>query len=91
MSKQVWTIDKLTAYYTALADVSGAHMQRIVDWAVANDRFIESEAEAPLFSIAGKKSDRLFAGLVRRSVLVSGNRFEPQRGVKDLGVDHRIQ
>ena len=55
MSKQAWTIDKLTAYYTALADVSGAHMQRIVDWAVANDRFIESEAEAPLFSIAGKK------------------------------------
>ncbi len=61
MSKQVWTADKLTAYYTALADVSGAHMQQILDWAVANDRFVESEAKAPLFSIAGKRGDRLFA------------------------------
>ncbi len=61
MSKQVWTTDKLTAHYTALADVSGAHMQRILDWAVANDRFVESEAKAPLFSIAGKGGDRLFA------------------------------
>ena len=61
MSKQVWTTVKLTAHYTALADVSGAHMQRILDWAVANDRFVESEAKAPLFSIAGKRGDRLFA------------------------------
>ena len=30
MSKQVWTADKLTAYYTTLADVSGAHMRRSV-------------------------------------------------------------
>jgi hypothetical protein len=26
----VWTADKLTAYYTTLADVSGAHMRRSV-------------------------------------------------------------
>ncbi len=30
MSKQVGTADKLTAYYTTLADVSGAHMRRSV-------------------------------------------------------------
>ena len=61
MSKQVWTTVKLTAHYTALADVSGAHMQRILNWAVANDRFVESKAKAPLLSIAGKRGDRLFA------------------------------
>ena len=61
MDKQVWTADRLTAHYTAMAGVSGAQMKAALDWALASDRFIESEAKAPLFSIAGKTGDRLFA------------------------------
>jgi hypothetical protein len=61
MSKTTWTVEKLTDYYSGLGNVDGAHMQRVLDWAVENDRYVESEAKAALFSIAGKKGDRLFA------------------------------
>jgi hypothetical protein len=61
VSKQVWTVDELTNHYTSLGSVDGSNMQRVLDWTVKNGRFVESEAKAPLFSIAGKSEDRLFA------------------------------
>ena len=61
MGKQVWTVDELTNHYTSLGNVGGSNMQRVLDWTVENGRFVESEAKAPLFSIAGKSDDRLFA------------------------------
>jgi hypothetical protein len=61
MSKQTWTVEVLTDHYAGLGSVSGAHMQHVLDWAVANDRLVESEAKAPWFSVAGKTGERLFA------------------------------
>ena len=61
MSKQVCTVDELTNRYTSLGNVDGSNTQRVLDWTLGNGRFVESEAKAPLFTMAGKSGGRLFA------------------------------
>ncbi|KAA3647761.1 MAG: hypothetical protein DWQ07_01910 [Chloroflexi bacterium] len=62
MSEKIdWTHERLQKEFSKLPNGAGENLQKILDWAISNDRFQKSRAKSAAFGIAGRKRGRVFS------------------------------